>query len=82
MEIKIEKGIKQPYHGRDKYLHLFDQMEVGDSFLAPIMDNTYARLQSILIASARHFSRKTNSGKKFRTKSKQDEDGVRVWRIK
>lgn len=82
MEIKIEKGIKQPYHGRDKYLHLFDQMEVGDSFLVPIMDHTYTQIQNILVASARHFSRKTNSGKKFRTKSMEDEGGVRIWRIK
>ncbi len=67
----IEKNIPMPRR-RDEDLGLpFDQMEVGDSFLAPDLT------KKVLYNAANSFRKKT--GKRFLLRTV--EGGIRCWRV-
>jgi len=68
---EIEHGIVLT-HGRDKYP--FKQMEVGDSFFAPVMETT----KSKVYYAAKQWE-KGNHGQRF--KVRLVEDGCRCWRV-
>jgi len=71
-EIEIEKGVPQPDAKTGKYP--FRQMEVGDSFFAPLGSsdpnpfNTYATAKRI------------KDGRKYSVR--RVDGGIRVWRVK
>ena len=65
-KIEIEKEIPIPSFSRSKYP--FEQMQVGDSFFAPVQSLS----SSIMIAQSKT---------KFRFKSKFQDGGTRVWRV-
>ena len=76
---KIEKGVKIPeVHSKTKYP--WDKMEVGDSVLILAeKGQSLFDLKRKVGPSARYYGDKT--GKKFKTLTIREENGVRVWRL-
>lgn len=72
MTFTIEKNIRPPTSGSTKYP--FKEMEVGDSFFAPVLNPN----QDNAIRT-RTYGYGTQSGKKFSVR--KVEGGVRVWRV-
>lgn len=66
MDFKIEKNIPFPSQAA---VYPFDQMEVGDSFVAPLK----------VMAHAYSYAKK-NKGVKFAKRNMSDEM-IRIWRI-
>ena len=73
MTIKIEKGIPAPEYTTPRQKYPFTQMDVGDSFFAPV---PAVKLNN---ASARH----KHLGKKFtiRAVTENGVAGARCWRV-
>ena len=75
-EIKIEKGVPIPkIKGHAKYP--WNEMEVGDSFFAPLNGRDFGQFRNSISTSARQH--KLGTTKNFRTATV--DGGVRVWRI-
>lgn len=72
MEPKIEKGIPIP-KVKTKYVHLFEQMEIGDSLFVDVK-------KSNLNSNA--YSYKNKKNKNFNYIVKKENNGARIWRIK
>lgn len=71
---KIEKNVAFPaLGGRGSKKYPFDEMQVGDSFLAQVKAD---RLSNAAASYARYHG----SGIKFATR-KIDDDNTRIWRI-
>ncbi len=77
---KIDKNIEQPESTLKRYP--FEEMEVGDSFFAPLDKGKAAKLQNSILGAGRKCRHKN---RKFSTRViKSEEDkriGVRCWRI-
>jgi hypothetical protein len=77
MAFEIEKGVPVPALGRGGRRVLkypFNEMEVGDSFLVSVGEDSRARVMTRLINAAGHYK-----PKRFKTAGVPD--GVRCWRI-
>ena len=68
MPYKIEKGIPLAGH-RNKWVHLLNSMDIGDSFVLEPGDNTECVRQAA-----------RNIGIKVSTK--RENNSVRIWRVK
>ena len=85
-KIKIQKNIPLPLRSfKSGVAHLFNKMEVGDSFFIKKPENaTISQLQGQLSNNAIKFSVEIGLGWKFTTKTVTEKGvkGVRIWRIK
>jgi hypothetical protein len=90
MRMFIEKGVPLPDPNKPKYpalnqriLELFEQMDVGDSFLVPskvVVHMESFRSKIAGIATAYH--RSHMGTKMFRISTRKQPDGLRIWRVK
>ena len=74
-EIKIEKGIPIPmYSGQERWLQIFRQMQVGDSFaILPDRSQQTVIIQSAKRIGAKVTTRRINQGK--------DKGKIRIWLV-
>ena len=79
MNFKVDKDIAPPptYKGvsQSKSKYPWDEMEVGDSFLVPYGNRQPLNLQSNMLT----IGNSRRSG--YRVVTKQEPEGIRVWRI-
>lgn len=72
---EIEKGVPvPPISGATRQKYPLGRMEVGDSFLAAAADAHTIR------SSANSYS-KIHPGFKFRTRTSEDKQYIRIWRV-
>ena len=85
MSITIEKGVPIPAHAGVGGLTKWPlrEMEVGDSFAAPVPEGaTVAKFQANLATCIASYTRSQHGrGKQFVTRRAEDHSHVRVWRI-
>jgi len=74
---KIEKNVPIP-DSQKRYP--LAEMEIGDSFLVPIVDNKYMATRNRLNPAFSKF-KKSDSPRKYLTKRTDDGNDIRVWRV-
>lgn len=76
---EIEKGINVPTIIELK--PLFSKMEIGDSILVtPTDSETTTNVRGVINSAVHNYNDKT--GKFFISKTRQQENGIRIWRVK
>jgi len=82
-EIKIEKNIPAPhgYETSGNYKYPFCDMEIGDSFFVESKNGRIEGLRTALLMAGRSYKLRTNLSQ-VKYKTKVENNGVRIWRVK
>lgn len=75
----IEKNIPIPERRAAKFIYPFAEMEIGDSFLVPILKEDMKMKRSRITSSINNGRKRT--GYKFTSRYLEAEGGIRVWRF-
>lgn len=80
-DFNIEKNIPLPRKTKRGVIsYPFDKMDVGDSFLVPYKERLKSTLASQVHSNAKSYVLRSKLNWVFSTR--QEEDGVRIWRVK
>ena len=75
----VEKNIPIPERRVAKFIYPFAEMEIGDSFLVPILKEDMKTKRSTITAAPTNGQKGT--GHKFTSRYLEAEGGIRVWRF-
>ncbi len=75
----IEKNIPIPARKAARFIYPFAEMEIGDSFLVPILKEDMKTKRSRITSSVNNGRKRT--GYKFTSRYLEAEGGIRVWRF-
>lgn len=78
--IIVEKGIPLPRKVMDRCRFPFDTMKVGDSFHVPTEDQDPIKTRISIYSATTSFNK--NHKTKLKMSTRNDGNGLRVWRIK
>jgi hypothetical protein len=81
-DFKIDKNIPITFESRNSKNYPFKDLEIGDSFLIPVLEDNYTTSRSSVVSSVKHFMSKDRKNREFLVRTKREEKGIRVWRIK
>lgn len=76
---KVQKGIPMPGGKRNYARFPLEHMLIGDSFYVPKQDQDPVRLVASIHSAVNSYNR--THGTFLKVATRQDEGGVRVWRI-